>query len=455
MTNKQESAANHTAAIAARIAEVSYDSLDAETVAAVKRLIVDGIAVAIAGSAEEAPRIIAEHVKALGSQPLSTVWGFGFRTVPQSAAFCNAASMHVLDFEPMSSPPTHAVSPTLPAAFALGESIRASGREIVAACAKGFEMQGRVLLASSHDRGALPFHTPGVVGVMGSVVASSHLLKLDAAQIAHALGIATSRCSGLSANTGSMVKCTHCGNASSAGVEAALLAQRGFMANPRIFDAPSGYVATFFPKHFDYAALLDFGRPYRCVDPGMALKFYPSKYPTHFAISAALDARRQIDDVGAIRRVRILTPDIEDADRPQPRSGLEGKFSFQFTAAAALLDKHVGIGTFCDERRFAPDMTRLLECTEVVRNPKVSRDTRNMRVDIEVEMANGEMVRGVCTAPPGSWGLPVDPEQHRAKIVDCLRVRFDESRRTKILGLLDRLEQLSADEVSALAAALA
>src|SRR5690349_17488159 len=234
---------NITDGIAARVAKTTYESLDRATIDAVKRLITDGVAVAIAGTAEAAPRILAEQAKALESRAEATVWGFGFRTSPQSAAFCNAASMHVLDFEPMSSPPTHAVSPTLPAAFALGESIRASGREIVAACAKGFEMQGRVLLASSHDRGAPPFHPRGVVGVMGSVVASSHLLKLDAAQIAHALGIATSRCSGLSANTGSMVKCTHCGNASSAGVEAALLAQRGFMANPRIFDAPSGYVA--------------------------------------------------------------------------------------------------------------------------------------------------------------------------------------------------------------------
>ena len=453
--NKPEPAANRTAEIAARIAEVKDESLDADTIIAVKRLIVDGIAVAIAGTAEVAPRIIAEQVRELGSQPLSTVWGFGFRTAPQSAAFCNAVSMHVLDFEPMSSPPTHAVSPTLPAAFALGESTRASGREIVTACAKGFEMQGRVLLASSHDRGELPFHTPGVVGVMGSVVASSHLLGLDAPQIAHALGIAASRCSGLSANTGSMVKCTHCGNASSAGLEAALLARRGFTANPRIFDAPSGYVATFFPRRFDYAALLDFARPYRCVDPGMALKFYPSKYPTHFAISAALDARKQIKDLSGIRRVRVLAPDIEDADRPQPRSGLEGKFSLQYTAAAALLDGRVGIATFRDERRFAPDMTALLERTLVVRDPGASRDTRKMRIEVEVELASGETVRGVCTAPPGSWGLPVDPAQHRAKVTDCLSVRFDEARRARILGLLDRLEQLSSDEVAELARALA
>jgi aconitate decarboxylase len=252
-----------------------------------------------------------------------------------------------------------------------------------------------------------------------------------------------------------MVKCTHCGNASAAGVEAALLAKRGFVANPGIFEAERGYVATFFPKHFDVDPLLAFGQPYRCVDPGMALKFYPSKYPTHFAITAALDARRQLKAASPIRAVRILTPEIEDADRPQPRSGLEGKFSFQYTAAAALLDGRVGIDTFTDTRRFAADMVGMLERVRVIRDPNVSRDTRSMRVDIEVDTSDETTLRGVCTAPPGSWGVPVDVALHRAKLTDCLGVRFDHARTSTVLSMLETLETLSADDVAQLAKLLA
>ena len=357
-----------TAEIAERVCAVTYESLDDKAVAAVKLLIADGVAVAVAGTVEEAPRLVAAHVRDMGCTGKSSVWGFGFLTSPAQAAYANAVSMHVLDFEPMSSPPTHAVSPTVPVALALAEAMRASGREIVAACAKGFEMQSRVLLASSHDRGALPFHTPGVVGVMGSTVAASHLLQLDAAQLGNALGIAASRCSGLPANTGSMVKCTHCGNVAAAGLDAALLSQRGFVANPGIFEAPHGYVQTFFPKHFDYGALFQYGKPFRFVDPGMAIKFYPSKYPTHFGISAAMELRKAVHDASAIARVLIDTPDIGDADRPQPRSGLEGKFSFQYTVATALLDGKVGMDSFTDERRFSADMVQLLEKTELVRD---------------------------------------------------------------------------------------
>ena len=436
-----------TAQIAALVSRIDHDALDAHAIAAAKRLIADGIAVAVAGSAEEAPRLIAEHVRAMGCREDASVWTFGFRTAPAQAAYVNAASMHVLDFEPMSSPPTHAVSPTLPVALALGEAVRASGRDILTACAKGFEMQGRVLLASSHDRGALPFHTPGIVGVMGSTVAASHLLQLTSAQLANAMGIAASRCGGLSANTGSMVKCTHCGNVAAAGLDAALLSKRGFMAHPAILEAPHGYAHTFFPKRFDYNVLLEFGKPFRFVDPGMAIKFFPSKYPTHFGIAAALDLRERIDEPEAIEKVRIDTPEIADADRPDPRSGLEGKFSFQYTVAAALLDGAVGIETFTDERRFREDMEVLLAKTELTRDPGRPRDTRNMHVTVSVTLRDGTTHTERCDRPPGTWGAPIDPAMHRAKVRSCLGVRLRREDVDRAVALLDRLDEADAEDI--------
>jgi len=447
--------AQATAKIAARICEVTYETLDKDVVATVKRLIIDGIAVAMAGSNEAPPALVADYVRDLGCTPRASVWGYGFKTSPAFAAYANAVSMHVLDFEPMSNPPTHAVSPTVPGALALAESTSASGRDIVTACAKGFEMQGRLLIAGNLERGSFLFHTPGVVGLMGSAVSASHLLGLNAAQLASALGIAASRCSGLSANTGSMVKCTHCGNAAMAGLEGALMAQRGFTSHPGILEAGDGYVETFFRNHFDYDVLLAYGKPHRCVDPGMAIKFYPSKYPTQFAITAALALRPSIADLSAIKQIRILTPEIEDADRPRPRSGLEGKFSFQYTVVTALLDGKVGMGSFTDELRFRPAIVELLEKTAVVRNPALSRDTRKLRVEVEITLKDGTVHNNVCTKPPGFWGEPVNADMHRAKIQDCLSVRLKEPQLGHTLELLDNLERLSAQEVGKLMGLLA
>ena len=438
---------NPTLAIAGRVSPVKYSDLNADTVAMVKRLIADGVAVAIAGSAEEPPRILSDYVAHQSGAARATVWGFGFKSTAAMATLVNASSMHVLDFEPMSNPPTHAVSPTVPVAFALAEARHMDGREIIAACAKGFEMQGRVLAAANPERGALPFHTPGVIGVMGSTVAAAHLMKLTVPQLAHALGIAASRCAGLSANTGSMVKCTHCGHVAAAGVEAVALAARGFTANPDIFGAPHGYVDTFFSAHFDSGVLMQFGAPYRCVDPGMAIKFYPSKYPTHFAIAAALDARAEVPDVRKIRSVRIVTPRIADANRPKPRVGLEGKFSFQYVVAAALLDGAIGGQTFTDERLSAADMVALLDKITVEQDAAISKDTRHMHVTVEVTRGDGKVVSRTCRKPPGTWGEPIPAELHRAKIRDCLAVRLADPQLSQVIEMLDHLERLATPDV--------
>ena len=455
MSLSKTTAPAQTAKLAEIVCAQRFEALNGDAIAAVKRLILDGVAVAIAGTAEDAPKIYAAHTRDAGGKAESTIWGFGCKVPASAAAYANAVSMHVLDFEPMSSPPTHAVSPTVPVALALAEARGGNGREVIAACAKGFEIQGRILAAARPARGAIPFHSPGVMGPMGSAVAAAHMLKLDAAQLANALGMASSRCAGLPANSGSMVKCTHCGNAAAAGLEAALLAARGFTANPGIFEAKHGYVQTFFAPRFDYEVLFEFGKPWRCVDPGMAIKFYPSKYPTHFAITAALEARKSIKDITKIRAVRIVSPEIFDANRPKPRVGLEGKFSIQYAAAAALLDGAVGIQTFTDERRFAADMENMLGNITLEFDPSIPPDTRNMHMTVEVTLADGNVHKGICKKPPGTWGIPVDTAQHRAKTRDCLLVRFDAEKTERVIESFESLDELDAGQLGELLTLLA
>jgi len=58
-------------------------------------------------------------------------------------------------------------------------------------------------------------------------------------------------------------------------------------------------------------------------------------------------------------------------NRPRPETGLSGKFSLQYTLAAALLDGKVGIHTFTDQRLAAPDMQTLLAKITVDMDPTI------------------------------------------------------------------------------------
>ena len=171
------------------ITRLTFANLPQQVITVAKRIILDGIAVAVAGAREDGPRIAADHVKELGGTPTSTVIGQGFKTSPVSAAYVNGVSMHVLDYEPMWSPPTHATSPTLPTVLALAEKEGTTGRDIITAFVKACELQGRLRLASrQYEPGKLKFHPPSVVGVMGSVVAASHLLGFTFDQLQTRLG---------------------------------------------------------------------------------------------------------------------------------------------------------------------------------------------------------------------------------------------------------------------------
>ncbi|MDH5343809.1 MAG: MmgE/PrpD family protein [Betaproteobacteria bacterium] len=420
-------------------------SLDETCVHRVKQAIKDGVAVALAGSREPPVTLMTAHLRALGGRPQATVWGTRTRLSLVQAAYVNSVATHVLDFEPMWSPPTHAVSPTVPVAFALAESLGLSGIQVIVAVAKGLEIQGRLQYAGDqYVPEALKFHPPGVAGVIGSAVVAADLLGLDALTLQHALGIAASRAGALLANVGSMTKATHCGHAAASGLDAALLAARGFTANPDVFEAHKGLIDTYYPDRFDTERLLAYGKPWRVVDPGLAIKLFPSQYGTHYGITAGLELHRQLQGRSDISRVRMVSPVMKYVNRPQPATGLDGKFSLQYTTAAALLDGAVKIDTFTDERRFRSDMVGLLQKFELRQDQSIPGDFHAMYVEVEVELADGTRYKAVCRGPRGSWNAPMDEEDHQAKLDDCLRHGLPGKNGVALLAQLNRLDELDA-----------
>jgi len=433
------------------LGEITANSLPAAAIIAAKRLVLDGIAVAAAGSREQAPRILAEHLRELGGAEQATAINFGFKTSVVSAAYLNGASMHVLDYEPMWNPPNHATSTTLPAVMAIAETAEASGIDLITALIKGVEAQGRLRVASrQYEPRALVFHPPGITGPASGAVAAGHLLGLDVTQTRNAIGLAASRAGTLIGNIGTMAKCTHCGLAVALGVDAALLAKRGFTANPDVIEAPNGLAQAFFGAAWEPQALTVTGAPLRIVEPGYAIKMFPSQYATHFVILAALEARRRISAPNAIKVVEILGPVMPYVDRPRPLSGLDGKFSFQYTAACALIDGAVGIDTFTDERCARADVEAMLPRVRFVQSPEIPASLDHMWVEVTAELAGGERVAVKCVKPKGVWGEPITDEEHLVKVRNCMRIAFEPAVAEEIIAAVQRLETLNPAGVRAL-----
>ena len=443
-----------TATLCERIAAVHYESLPPEALAAARRLVQDGIAVGIAGVAEEeAMPIMANVMRTLGGTPAATVIGCGMRIDPVRAAALNGAAMHVLDFEPMWSPATHALSVTLPVALALAEARGLHGREVLTALVKGIEIQGWLREASGqYTPDVLQFHPPGLVGPMGAVAVASHMLGLDPKRMANAFGIAGSRAGSLFSNAGTMTKSAHCGQAAAMGLESALLAEAGFTGDPETFESPAGYANTFYKGTFKPDEMSHYGRPpWRVVSPGYAIKMFPSQFGTHFGITAALSLRNQITDFNVIDAIELIAPVMAYVNRPSPETGLSGKFSLQYTMASALLDGKVGIRTFTERRLRAPDMQALLPKITLTMDKSIEARFETMHVNLRIRLRDGRTLETRCDGPAGMWGQPpIGPEAHGVKLRDCLATRLDSQAAERCIGLagaidsLDRIDELMA-----------
>jgi len=429
------------------ISDFRHENLSRQTVEAAKVGIIDGVGVMLAGSTyKPLATLMAGYVREMGGAPRCSVVGWGFQTNAPFAAFANGVFGHCLDYEIQGFPPTHGTSACLPAALALGEETRASGRDLILAYVLGWEVQGRLRAAGTGaGAGMSPgFHPPGVVGPMGGAVAAAKMLRLNVEQTKMALGIAASRAGGLTANTGTMMKSTHPGNAARMGVEAALLARAGFTSHPDVLEAPSGYADALFSRGMDWNVLtggLGTGFVPRIIDPGFDIKRFPAQIFMQWLTEAVLDLRaahglrpEQVEQLG----VESAT---EGTERAVPTTGLDGKFSPQYCAAAALLDGRVNIETFTDERRFSPDMEAMLRKVRLL--PRKGDGAR-----ATARLNDGRTVSAECLHFRGSVGNPFSREERLEKFRYCSRHALSERATEQLLGLLERLE--AVDDVSSL-----
>lgn len=436
-----------TAALARFIAATEYDDLPPPAVAAAKVAILDGVANMAAGSAQELADIIGRYARDNGGTPHCSVVGWGFRTNAPAAAFANGVFGHCLDYEIQGFPPTHGTSSCLPAALALAEQHKATGRRVITAYALGWEVQGR-LRAASAPATSPAYHPPGLVGPLGGAAAAAKVLGLDSGQTQMALGIAASRAGGLTANTGTMVKSTHPGNAARMGAEAAMLAQMGYTASATALESPNGYAAALFGGQVDWdIAIGGLGDDWRLVNPGFDIKRFPAQVYMQNVIEAALNLREQDGfDLAAVEQVTIYRRGRGHSG-PTPQSGLDGKFSAEYCAAVALLDGAVGIDSFTDARRFAPDLETLLGKVRVEPEGPESGAVR-----VVARMQDGATIAAECQAFRGAAANPMSRAEHLVKVRDCFNRALAAADTERVIAMLESLEE--APEVGELMAIL-
>lgn len=333
-------------------------SLPPRVVDAAKLHLLDAIGVGLAtASTQTRPRL--EHaVAALGQGEEST--GFGVREpMPApAAALLNGSFIHALEYDDTHMASViHASAVLAPAALAVAERERSAGAELLAAYVAGWEIITRIGMAAPTAFHARGFQPTAVAGAPVAAIVAGRLMRLDAATVASAAGIAGSQASGIFefVSDGSTVKMLHGGWPAHAGIMAAELARCGLTGPVSVFEGDRGIFRAF-TGDLDCAHALAQGLDNlgeRWLLPEASFKPYPC---CHF-IQAAIECAHRITDTGVDanditeiecelpNEVAWLVCDPWDA-KLDPASGHVAKFSLPYCLAAAFVDGQVDVDTF-------------------------------------------------------------------------------------------------------------
>ena len=427
----------------------------------VGRALADTMAVAIAAQNEPVVRRACHYIETLTPltegrggrhKRMASLWGRGQQSTVEGAALFNGIAAHALDFDDASSPMSgHPSIALLPCLIALAEVRHIEGIRVASAYVVGFEVcckLGRALDLTHYSRG---WHMTATMGTIGAAAACGHLLGLDAERITHAIGLALAQTGGTRENFGTDAKAFQAGQANAAAIRAVLLAERGFTASPHALDGGAGFTKLYSAGENIAPALATLGsQPLEIDGSGIEVKKYPACYGIHRPLDGLFDlmAERsfELEDVERIdieTSYGVLAPLV----RHPPRNGAEGKFSMEYTIAAAIADRGVRLSSYSDEAVTRPSIAPYLGriATREVTATMIPR-----WASIAVVFKDGQIRKRRIDALRGSPQSPLSDEELLAKVSDCISWGCSSVRPADLLEATQRLGTTSTRDLIAM-----
>ncbi|NLS04111.1 MmgE/PrpD family protein [Rhizobium sp. P32RR-XVIII] len=434
------------------IERTTYADLPGEALVIGRRCMVDTFGLYLAGSREPSVRILIEDALSQGGRGDAPLPGAGATRVPAALAgrvWGTAGHAHDWDDTQVSHDPnhvygllTHPSVPPLTAALMVGSTLgNVDGRDLMLAFQVGFEVECKIsewMTPRHYRRG---HHTSGTVGTFGAAAAAAKLLRLKGDKLAHALGLAASFAAGIRVNFGTMTKPLHVGRACENGITAALLASRGFEADPAALDGTWGFFSVMGEGFDAEKAKAGFGAPLTIVTPGVSVKPYPSGILTHQSMDAMLKLVLDHDlKAEEVDRIRFFAGKniIEPIRYPIARNHLQAKFSMPALLAMIVLCRRASHHEFEDAFVSGEAMQDLQARTDVINDLEIDAlGYDKIRSRIEVLTKDGRtLVQWADERYRGGPSNPVSDAELDGKFRMCAEGVINTGAQDELLALM-------------------
>lgn len=334
-----------------------FEDLPGEVIRESKRVILDCIGVAIAALETDKGRYGRHLAKKLGGPPEAAILGTGERGSCAAAAFANSELINSLDYDPLIFP-THAPPSLVPASLALGESVGASGKDMILATGIGCELTirlgkairglKRVFTGEGSEVGKIVGmkHSVSALGVavIAGAVGAGKIVRLDQEMMSNAVGLAAHftpipQAKWKTALRMPMTKYLSAGWASLAEVTAVWLAEDGCTADTTALDGELGFWRFFGSDKWDSDTLTEnFSQEWKMLG-AVEYKPYPCMRDFHVALDCFIkiinENKLGLEDIQRVKIQSHTNVSGEAFKNKNITDNVSAQFSLPYVIAAA------------------------------------------------------------------------------------------------------------------------
>jgi 2-methylcitrate dehydratase PrpD len=397
------------------------EDLPPQTLQHAAMIIASTIASAACGTHIRSAQIICELTREQGGRPDASIWFDGGSKLPvaevarANAMLSDAAASDDSDLRNI----VHAGTPLTATSLAFAERIGAGGQDVLAAIVIGYEAAGRISEAITPGFRRRGFH--GSHGaVFAAAVAASRLLRLDAAGMAQAIAIAATSIGGLAtAADTSVAREYHAGLAAQLGVNAALAAQRGYLAEEAILETKEGFFESIGGVEGARAADIatrGLGESWDIVTD-MAIKLMPGGHPFHAFAEAAANAAQRGDIAPAdVDSITICRPGFTTLQGPlHPTDLVEMAHSPAYFTAAGTADRSFSWVHASPAKIADPVIHGLIDKVVVGTPPNLNTERYRQGATVTIRTHDGRTSSNTVYLPKGAGALGLDWDDIDAK----------------------------------------
>lgn len=445
--------------IASKLAEdtlsLEFEALGPEVIHQAKRVLMDALGCCIGAVGADAVEIVRGFVMDQQCPGTSTVVGGTERTNSLNALLANGIMLRYLDYNDCSSVQAGAwyvgahPSETIPAILAVGETLEASGRDVLTAIVLAYQLSMNFCQAMTDPPMSKLGWNIDTRGLFVVPLVIGRMLGLDKNQLENALGI--SGCQGVvlgildtAAEEYAMAKSLRYARTAHGAVQSTFLARRGFTGPKSVIEGTEGFNQSVMNSRMDLDLLAQGFEQFHIMDT--SFKNICSCATMHGHLEATMKLVRENDiRPEAVDRVEVVagTRPIEhtgDPAKKYPVNKETADHSSYYLTALAVIDRRITPESYQPWKYKDPLVLDLIEKVTLEIDPAMDSKPRSGRSTIHTK--DGGRYEARVDYPKGNPKSPMSDADLENKLTAMAQKHMPPERIEGLLDTIYHLEEL-------------